>query len=254
MKSSRALLVGAIFGVVTFIAPPANAGGGSWFINGHDAGRAVVVAGEQVEVRANVWLGENGRGEEGEGFHAGPEHGPFYFYVVGREGEDWGPFPPPLPETAIYVADVEFGSPERYSVPAGATFTMPELEPGAYSLLHCNDPCTRQLGDLMSTPFTLVEDGSEARLTERFDKLERRLFDQDQRVGNEFRIVRRDLSSEFRELRSEVTALRRRITAIEERPEAERLTSGFAEGGLAAGAVIVLLVAFHYLSTRRRHH
>jgi len=258
MRSTRALLVGAIFGVVTFIAPPANAGGGRWDINGHIEGRAVVTVGEIVEISETVWLGEDGRGEPNGGYHAGPEHGPFYFYIVSLGNREY-PYPPPLPPDSVYVADVEFGPIEDSSVSVGGSFTMPSVEPGEYVLLHCNDPCSRQLGDLMSTSFTAVADASEARLTRTIDKIDERVFNQGYWVRTKFRILKRNLSSELGKLRGETAAIDHRLTAIEvrlaaleERHPVSMTRAGFLEGGLAAGAVIALLVAFHLLSTRAR--
>lgn len=256
MRFLRACAVGAVFGAVLFVPTPAHAGGGWWNIVGHPHGKAVLIPGETVEVEGDVWVGNDGRGEEKGVYHAGPEHGPFYVYVAPVGPEGWGPYPPPVPDNAIRVAELSYDHPDRPLFYARATFILPELEPGDYSLLHCNDPCTRQLSDLLSTPFQVATDESEARLVSRFDDLESKMNTQRDRFRLRFDQIEREVFPELMDLKRRVDAVESRATELEERVQAleegpQPVGSDVLEGGLAAGAVLLVLSLVHALTSRR---
>jgi hypothetical protein len=64
--------------------------------------------------------------------------------------------PGPIEEDPEHLPGVLFG-------PYGAIarFTLPDVAPGTYALLHCNDPCTTRLGDLLGGTLVVLEpDGS----------------------------------------------------------------------------------------------
>jgi hypothetical protein len=62
---------------------------------------------------------------------------------------------PQIPDDAVRVGEVHiskepFPSNTTYLVDvASAEFVVPDLPPGPYYLVHCNDPCTAALGDLL---------------------------------------------------------------------------------------------------------
>jgi hypothetical protein len=83
-----------------------------------------------------------------------PEQGPYFVYLAPMDVEfTW----PGLPEEAVLVGLVEvYEGP--YQDRAGylmgpnhavARFEIPDIEPGSYQILQCNDPCTSTLGDIV---------------------------------------------------------------------------------------------------------
>lgn len=82
-----------------------------------------------------------------------PEQGPYFVYLAPMDVEyTW----PGLPEEAFLVGLVEvYEGP--YEDDAGfsmgpnhaiARLEIPDVDPGSYQILHCNDPCTDTLGDI----------------------------------------------------------------------------------------------------------
>lgn len=101
-------------------------------------------------------------------------------------------------------------------------FVMPEVEPGRYSLLHCNDPCTRQIGDMLSTPITVVEDSGERFIVGAINDIDRALFNVRYRVRNRVNRVQRDLGK----VGSNVSSLETKIEWLEARvAKLERATA-----------------------------
>jgi hypothetical protein len=100
-------------------------------------------------------------------------------------------YPPPLPENALYVGDVVFSDTDDQQVmDVTLDFVMPDLEPGEYYLLHCNDPCSRQIGDTMSTAITVVADQGQAFLASRMYRQDRVLFNLRYRAREEMNNLR----------------------------------------------------------------
>lgn len=98
-------------------------------------------------------------------FLGGPEDGPYHVYLLPFDPETSYDRPwDVIPADATYVADLEVheGPYDHNGVrfgPDHATveFTVPDLAPGEYEVLHCNDPCADQLGDLIWGELTVVE-------------------------------------------------------------------------------------------------
>jgi hypothetical protein len=58
---------------------------------------------------------------------------------------------------------------------ASATFTVPQVPPGRYTLDYCNDPCTLDgIGDLVGGSFWVAATEEQARLMARIERLERK--------------------------------------------------------------------------------
>lgn len=232
----------------------AAAGGALWGFEGHPIhGEAIFVPGDDVRARGAVGLQEISPKQPGDAFSAGPEHGPFYGYISARTGPSWGPYAPPLPEDAMLVGEVRFTESKHPQVlDLSLDFVMPDLEPGYYTLHHCNDPCTRQIGSMMSTPITLVEDRGQALLAARLYRLERR--DQALRPRLDNQIDK--LSSENAGLESDITALQNKIDKLEDEPVATppspEPSMWTAVGWGIAGAVLALLIVVAFGNLRPR--
>jgi hypothetical protein len=162
----------------------------------------------------------NGVKGDGRGdlFWAGPEQGPFFGYLVSEADHSTKDeyFPPPVPQGAIPVGEVTFSDVDGGVVRVSLDFVMPDVPPGEYLLIHCNDPCDRQIGDLMTTPLTVVGDEGQAFLAASLDRLERRTFNL--RYGFKYRL-RSAVRSVERRLDPIVEGLEARITALEEQPD-----------------------------------
>ena len=192
--------------------PQAGAGGGSWLMfEGQDPNSEPVLAwGEHVHATAGLSLNNVVSGKRRGGAWAGPDQGPFFGYIAARKDVNWGPFPPPLPDDAVLVGQVVFSKTSDSRVmDLTLDFVMPELEPGYYSLLHCNDPCTRQIGDTMSTAFTVVEDRGQVFVASVVNRIDRTL------VGVRARAL--DLRGRARNLKSDVTLLENQVDTLKDR-------------------------------------
>ena len=97
-----------------------------------------------------------------------PEQGPYFVYLTPMEVEvAW----PDLPAEAILVGLVEVHE-GPYQDRAGdsmgpnhaiARFEIPDIDPGSYQILQCNDPCTSTFGDIAGGWDLRVVPGSEGR-------------------------------------------------------------------------------------------
>ena len=250
MRAARLCLAGVIVVcAVLLIAAPAQAGGQLWDLDGQPSGQAYYEPGSTMTARGGVYLWD-GRGRNDRGaYHAGPEHGPFHFYISKMDdGVGWGPYAPPLPKDAQLMGDVVLEQRDETTWDASGSFTLPDLAPGNYMLHHCNDPCTRQLSDIMSTPFTVIADVEQAPLWRRLEDTQQKLRERSEEVetlqlridqlsdqmGNSSGRVRDEVES----MRSELSALRREIKEL----RADR-SSGIAQGSLAGLALGALLLA-----------
>lgn len=199
---------------VALSAAPASAGGATWAFDGtpRDA-EAVLVPGERVRATTLLWLdGVGSRAEEGA-YWAGPQHGPFYGYISTRDPRRGrGVFAPPLPPDALRIGEVRFEETKEAGVlEAVLEFVVPQLEPGYYALHHCNDPCTRQIGDTWTTPITIAADRGDALLARDLDRLDRRL----DRLQPVVQILRRRLTSKVERLNGEVESLKDELARFE---------------------------------------
>lgn len=218
MRTRVASLLLLVMGIV-FVGGPARAGGGQWAFEGHkNAGTPVFVQGDSVRAHTGLWMkGVKGDGR-GDLFWAGPEQGPFFGYLVSEAQHSTKSdyFPPPVPQGAIPVGEVAFSEVDGGAVRASLDFVMPDVPPGAYLLIHCNDPCDRQIGDLMTTPITVVGDEGQAFLAAKLDRLERRTFNLRYALKYRLRSAVRSVERRFDPI---VERLEARIAVLEERPD-----------------------------------
>jgi hypothetical protein len=181
----RRLLMAATI-VVTMLTTggPARAGGASWFGPEHP----YHAVGDHLSIRAAFWSG---------GFEGTVSQGPYYAYLVPQY--QWlpkGPIPAnAIPLGPITIAPATGKKGERV---ATLTFTVPDVDPGRYSIDYCNRPCTVEgVGDLHGSSFWIGDTEEEARLAARVNRLE---------------VKARQLSGKNREIR----ALEARLAAAEE--------------------------------------
>ena len=131
-------------------AGPAAAGGSTWEF---DAAR--YQPGDRATARAAV-------GWDPDGGRYTPDVGPFGAWLWRFDPRVIHPYGT-IPDDAVWVADVVISLDpyEQNGVLFGphhvtVEFTVPDLPPGRYELLHCNDPCTSTLGDLTFGGFRIV--------------------------------------------------------------------------------------------------
>jgi hypothetical protein len=213
----------------------------------------VLVAGEPVHAWAGLWLdGVEDHGDQ-DIFWAGPEEGPFYGYIVPAHPID-DAFPPPLPDNALYVGEVVFsGTDDSQIMDVNLDFVLPDLEPGEYYLLHCNDPCTRQIGDTMSTRITVVEDQGQAFIADRMNRFDRTLINLRARSGNRvhnLESVASRLSSQVNSMEAQLATLERQL---ERASQAKPVSASPPWGPLAIGAGMASLIAALARSWLLRH-
>ena len=207
MRNRAGLCVAAV-GIVLAggAASPAAAGGVMFSLD-----KRVYVPGEVVRAHANVWLKSTiggGRLEDGP-----------YFAYLGTSREL--PSPPPIPPPAIALGEIAISPDDdgRYGT-ARLRFTLPDLEPGRYWIVNCNDPCTTTLGDLMSTPVVVAAGPGDARLVTITNRLTERLRKLRHRMVN--RILgsqRATLSTRLEEVERRLDTLRTDIAVLRESAE-----------------------------------
>ena len=248
---SRALgVLGVVVGVLLLGTGTASAGGGTWFFEGQTLNaEAVLIPGDRVRAETLLWLkGVEPRAKDG-GYWAGPDQGPFFGYISGQERQAWGPIAPPLPKDAMRIGEVRFTETKDPNVlDVSLDFTLPDLEPGYYMLHHCNVPCSRQIGDTMSTPFTVVEDTGQALLASRLSRVSRQVGRIRPVLDNRTDNVREESARLAFRLRS----LEKRIVDLEARPAAVRVPNRDDRPPIAwalagAGAVLLTLIGLRGL-------
>lgn len=136
------MLIFAVLASTCAAIAPAAAGGSVWYFDRpfYEPGDRVV-AGTAVTWSHLASLGT-------------PDDGPYGVWIE-RAGPELPSSLAARVERARYVTDVriEQGPGEINGVRYGpniarAEFTLPDVPPGFYALLHCNYPCTTQLGDI----------------------------------------------------------------------------------------------------------
>ncbi len=131
------------------------------------------------------------------------------------------------------------------------TFTVPEVEPGDYRLLHCNDPCTTSLGDIMTTPLTVAATHGEGELLVETRQLEQRADEYLFRIKRLERALKDHREerhgAKIEALRDQISKLAARVELLDNRPESRVL-----EGSLGAGAALTASGAAWWALRRRR--
>ena len=177
MRIWKGILAAGIAATAVLVgASPAVAGGGTWVFEGqHRNSDPVLVSGERVRATVLLWL-KGVVGEKKGAYWAGPQHGPFYAYISPSDPNGPGDYAPPLPKDALLVGEVRWEETKDPGVlEAVLEFTVPELPPGHYVLDHCNDPCTRQIGDTWTTRIKIVGTEDDAFLARSIGHIETRL-------------------------------------------------------------------------------
>jgi hypothetical protein len=147
---------------------------------------------------------------------------------------------------AIRVGRVVFGSSELNTALANASFTVPRLPIGTYTVMLCNAGCTRPLADVIpATGFTIVADPVTARVAAQADRLElqaRRQAARLEKTRAEAFAAEASASIDRAELRS----LSKRLAATDRRVAAAERTIWEHVPWLVAGVAlgILLVIAF----------
>jgi hypothetical protein len=154
---ARLAVLGALVTLALATMASAHAGGSPWNLD-----RESYEAGDVAIARGDFGPGCCDRGWL--------ENGPYVAWVVPyRDGV--ASIEPEIPGNAVRVGEVHisqepFPSNTTYLVNvASAEFVVPDLPPGPYFLVHCNDPCTAALGDLLWGFFWIGPPGDLAALT-----------------------------------------------------------------------------------------
>lgn len=124
------------------------AGGGSWL----DFEQAAYRPGE--EARAEGWVSHGQLGWV--------EDGPFFAYLrpPGTVPEASAPDQWPwISPRDLPLAPLDIGPPPTgyAGVTARLIFPVPEVAPGTYEVVYCNDPCTDGLGDLIGATLAVAD-------------------------------------------------------------------------------------------------
>lgn len=253
----RVVLITTATTGMSLIGSPATAGGATWTFTGQPDGIPVLVPGEEVKATTLLWLkGVDSHAQKGV-YWAGPKQGPFYGYISARPTGGAVAYAPPLPEDAVMVGEIRFEKTEHRGVlEAVLEFVVPEVEPGHYTLHHCNEACTRQIGDTWSTPITIASDEGDAALARSIGRIETRL----DRTQPGVRIRLQRLTAKVERLYDEVESLKATVFRLEQRgkshdeqpePDATQQASWGAPQ-LATIVTLLILIGAARFEQRRR--
>lgn len=139
----RALRITVLAAAALVLAPgTAHAGGSVWEFD-----RAQYQPGDVATGQAAIaWDHDADLGR--------PDEGPYHAWLL-PPGVPQGPYPS-IPDGALRVAEIEVRDGPVELEPgflvgphhARFRFPVPDLPPGIYAVLHCNDPCTSTLADI----------------------------------------------------------------------------------------------------------
>ncbi len=246
VRAAQLCLIGVVIAALVILGGVAVGGGANFDWNGQPSYDIAFSPGDQVEGSSSVWIRGRDLGK--------PEDGPFFAYLSPQRRASWPP-----PEDAIGLGEVTIDPyPEgaSHSV-ARVSFAVPDVPPGDYLVLHCNDSCTTELGDITPTLLTIAAGEADERATVAIDRLDRRTD------SNEFFITR--MKREMRELRgvwsriadleSSEKELAQRVSALEFELAASPATTTSPAGplGLAALGGLTGLGIAHFGARRRSH-
>ena len=219
MKARTVLVVVVLALLLVIVVPPAFAGGATWLLNGEPSTFAAFAPGQLIEATASIWLPSvKEEGSNGD-FHGGPQHGPYYGWVFARPRPN-EQFPPPLPDDSVYVGEVVFQeTDEPKTMALSLTFELPELAPGDYGLVTCNEGCERQIADIWMTGLTVAEDAGQALLASRIERFEHQMRETRARLSDktdDIQRLRADFEIEIRRLQDRIADLGARPAAARE--------------------------------------
>lgn len=241
---------------ILLLAPQAAAGGGWW--SHLEVDRSTVTVGQRVEVKSFVTFSSDAAAREaqatgGYSVHLLRGFDPAVLEPAMREADpgNWWTLGDaeaiPAGPVTIGITDANLGW-------ARAAFTVPEIEPGTYHVMLCDATCAEPLATVFPAQgFTVVADPATAQLTQRVDRLSRRLGRQATQLaearGDAYRA-----RSTAEDTQAEIEQLQRRIASLAaeaRRPEPvpPRVYVGWLLAAVLAGALI-LLVRRHRESAR----
>jgi hypothetical protein len=185
-------------------APLAN--GGAFF----DFDRTYYVPGEVVsaETTFSTQVKKSGRIDDG----------PYHAYLL--SSDRWIQ-PPRIPDDAVPIGRITTTSPRSGAATARITFTVPQIQPGPYTLTICNLPCTRAtLGDLVGGSFSVASTKEEALRKEITDRMNGRIFQVRQNLAARIRDAekaQRDFATQadVRRLTDQVTKLEAQLVQMQ---------------------------------------
>lgn len=202
MLGARVVVAGlAALGPVGLIAEGTLANGGAFF----DFDRTYYVPGDVVTAQTtfSTQVEKSGRIEDG----------PYYAFLL--SSERWI-HAPRIPDDAVPIGQITTSSPRGGAATARITFTVPQIEPGPYTLAFCNVPCTHAtLGDLVGGSFSIASTKDEALRREITDRVDGRIAQVRANLAARIRDAekaQRDLAT-----RMEVQRLAGRLTELEAR-------------------------------------
>lgn len=207
MRRICSAIVGALLVVVAGV--PAGAGGALL-----DFDREFYVPGDVVHASSGVWL-KSARGRL--------EHGPYFAYVSRYTGLD--SMPSPAPADAQRVAEARIEPRDHRYGDVYVEFPLPDLEPGKYWVTICNDPCKLQLGDVMPTTMTVVEDDVEGRAVVATERVRLALRSLQHRMPDGLRARLKKVEAEVERLGAEVEELRADAARPAEEPPPDEESS-----------------------------
>ncbi len=228
---------------LTALALTPHAAAGGWW-NIVQLEHSTAAAGQRVTARATVYF------TSARAARNAASGGPFYVYVLHGFAQTSLELPR-LPSAwwsrwSLRGAEAVRAGPVVLDVSGHtgavrASFTVPDLRPGGYSLMFCDAGCRHPLGDIVPTPgFTIAADAATARLATRVDRLEQRLARQS-RLRQAARTAARGARAEATSVGAQLRRLEQRVASAEQRPGPSRWGyAGWLVGGFSVGAGLVL--------------
>lgn len=167
-------LLAALLIAMSFLgAGPARAGG--WW-NSIELGAPLWAPGMSVQVQAgDAWFPSRKAAERAhrDGSYQAYLLEGFDYAIVDRAlAHDFRPRWWELGDArAIHLGPVVLARPGANLVDATARFEVPEVAPGRYEVMFCNDGCTRSFADVIPTTVTIIEDRVVAELSRRVERM-----------------------------------------------------------------------------------
>ena len=236
----RLCLAGLIAVVlVALVGVGAAAGGGAtWQWNGKSWHQIAFSPGDTVEASSSVWIRGRGLGR--------PEDGPYFAYLV--PPREKVPFPSDgIPDDAIALGELSLDPYEddaTHSV-ARLTFSVPDVAPGRYFVMHCNEGCKTALGDIMTTVLIVAADEADERATVAIDRLDMKTREHNFLIRRLERKTKQlqELLPRVIELEDLTSQLRARVETLENE-DAAAATGRSSGPRVAAGVGVALLAGF----------
>lgn len=245
--------------MITALLIPSWAAAGGWW-SGIDLDRSTVAVGQRVRAHAEVLF------SSASAAAAAREHR-FYVYLLRdfdysvveramgkRSPRRWWSINSSA--DVINVGRVVVHLSDRNLSTARASFIVPELAPGTYALMFCDPGCAHPLGDVIPTRgFTVVADVATARIAQRNDHLEKRVWLQAQQLVAA-RAAIGAARTDAMNSRSGLDQLQAKMRRIEQRTGSGRDSHFGARwayaGWLVAGALLAALLVL--VPRSRRSH